>query len=185
MPSAPNLFPHYRRSNFPQNPPPHPLSRSMKTTKGPARCTLRPGTPHHSTTTDNLENNKKQKTTQQPHDTHPHRSRMQKLQPPKKQRMGPGISAQIAAKERVTAPGQAALTPKRQPESHLTPPQFQRNRPHVRSHLTGQQARPTKTTENQRMQAIRKNKKATHTVWTVTSPETITNSIARHGKPFR
>ena len=140
MPAAPNPSPHHRRprspqKNFPQHPPPHPLSRSMKTTKGLARCTLRPEIHHHSAITQNMGNNKERRTTlqlQEEHGNAPTTSR------------GHGTNAQTAAEGPVSAHQQAAKSRKQKHENkqrrvgNRSTLQLQDNRPQVHPHGTGQ-----------------------------------------------
>ncbi len=142
MPTTPNLSPSCHRprpprKNFPQTPPLHPPSRSMKTTKGLARCTPRPGIHHRSIPTQNLGDNKERKITQQLQE------RRGNAPATKQKRTGPGTNARTAAEERVSAQQQAAKSRKQKHESHPALLQPQDNHSHVRPHCTGQQAQPT------------------------------------------
>ena len=79
----------------------------MKTTKGLARRTLRPGTHHHSVTTKNMEDNDERRTTLQLQDEHGNA-----LSTKQKQKRGRGTNAQTAAKGPVSAHQQAAKSRK-------------------------------------------------------------------------
>jgi hypothetical protein len=146
MPATPNLSPNYRRprspqKNFPQNPPPHPLFRSMKTTKGLARCTLRPEIHHHSVTTQNMADNKERRTALQLQEEHGNAPTTKQ-----KRSRGHGTNAQTVAEGPVSAHQQAAKSRKQKHESHPAPLQLQDNRSQVHPHGTGQQAQPKQWT---------------------------------------